>query len=64
MAKAAVRDGEVKVNGETCLQRGRKLRAGTRPNLPAGSSALKRSRRVRMEIKSLSLRRFPQLRST
>jgi ribosome-associated protein len=28
MAKAAVRDGEVKVNGETCLQRGRKLRAG------------------------------------
>lgn len=28
MAKTAVRDGEVKVNGEVCLQRGRKLRAG------------------------------------
>ncbi|HPE15351.1 MAG TPA: RNA-binding S4 domain-containing protein [Oscillospiraceae bacterium] len=28
MAKTVVRDGEVKVNGEVCLQRGRKLRAG------------------------------------
>ena len=28
MAKAAVQEGEVQVNGEVCLQRGRKIRAG------------------------------------
>ena len=27
-AKAVIQDGEVKVNGEICLQRGKKLRAG------------------------------------
>lgn len=27
-AKAVIQDGEVKVNGEICLQRGKKLRSG------------------------------------
>ncbi len=27
-AKFLIKDGEVKVNGETCLMRGKKLRAG------------------------------------
>lgn len=27
-AKAAIQDGEVKVNGETCTMRGKKIRAG------------------------------------
>ena len=27
-AKVLIQDGQVKVNGETCLQRGRKLRPG------------------------------------
>ena len=28
MAKAVIQDGLVKVNGETCLMRGKKLRSG------------------------------------
>ena len=30
MAKGMIQDGEVQVNGETCIQRGRKLRPGDR----------------------------------
>ena len=30
MAKVLIKDGEVSVNGETCLQRGKKLRPGDR----------------------------------
>lgn len=33
-AKLAVQQGEVKVNGETCIMRGRKLRPGDRAELP------------------------------
>ncbi|MCI9550972.1 MAG: RNA-binding S4 domain-containing protein [Oscillospiraceae bacterium] len=33
-AKLAVQQGEVKVNGETCTMRGRKLRPGDRAELP------------------------------
>ena len=32
-AKLAVQDGKVKVNGEPCTQRGRKLRPGDRADL-------------------------------
>ncbi|MBD5133388.1 MAG: RNA-binding S4 domain-containing protein [Clostridiales bacterium] len=32
-AKLAIQDGEVKVNGETCSMRGRKLRPGDRAEL-------------------------------
>lgn len=33
LAKELILDGQVKVNGETCLQRGRKLRPGDRLEL-------------------------------
>ena len=33
-AKLAIQNGEVKVNGETCTMRGRKLRLGDRAELP------------------------------
>ena len=33
-AKLAVQQGEVKVNGETCTMRGKKLRPGDRAELP------------------------------
>ena len=32
-AKLAIQDGEVKVNGETCTMRGKKLRPGDRAEL-------------------------------
>ena len=34
VAKLAIREGEVKVNGEVCLMRGKKLRPGDRVELP------------------------------
>ena len=33
-AKLAIQEGEVKVNGEVCLMRGKKLRPGDRVELP------------------------------
>ncbi|MDE6923296.1 MAG: RNA-binding S4 domain-containing protein [Oscillospiraceae bacterium] len=33
-AKLAIQNGEVKVNGEVCTMRGRKLRPGDRAELP------------------------------
>ena len=33
-AKLAIQKGEVKVNGEVCLMRGKKLRPGDRVELP------------------------------
>ena len=33
-AKVAIQEGEVKVNGEVCTMRGRKLRPGDRAELP------------------------------
>lgn len=33
-AKQIIQDGEVKVNGETCTMRGKKLRPGDRAELP------------------------------
>lgn len=33
-AKLAIQEGEVKVNGEVCLMRGKKLRPGDRAELP------------------------------
>lgn len=33
-AKAAIQDGLVRVNGEVCLMRGKKLRPGDRVELP------------------------------
>ena len=33
-AKILIQEGEVSVNGETCTQRGKKLRSGDRVSLP------------------------------
>ena len=35
-AKMLIQDGQVTVNGEICLQRGKKLRPGDVVNIPAG----------------------------
>ena len=36
-AKLAIQEGEVKVNGETCTMRGKKLRPGDRVELPGAA---------------------------
>ncbi len=36
-AKNVIQDGEVKVNGETCTMRGKKIRPGDRVTLPGAS---------------------------
>lgn len=40
MAKALVEEGKVRVNGETCTQRGKKLRPGDTVEIPGAAFAV------------------------